>query len=90
MLRNVTSAHERLSLAGFLQEIERTIFIIQGAHSKFALCGQNRKFGVRISYKAFVLADKSFSENPHSANLRNVTGKAKKTAEPYYKQTDFK
>lgn len=47
------------------------------ANSKFALCGQNRKFGVRVSYKAFVLADKSFSENPHSANLRNVTSKAR-------------
>jgi len=42
------------------------------ANRKFALCGQNRKFGVRVSYKAFVLADKSFSENPHSANLQNV------------------
>jgi hypothetical protein len=34
MLRNVTPAHKRLSLSGFL--FLRTIFTIQGTHSGFS------------------------------------------------------
>jgi hypothetical protein len=40
---------ERLALSGFLPLLERTIFIIQGAHSRFA------KAGVLCFYESEVL-----------------------------------
>jgi hypothetical protein len=41
MLRNVTPAHKRLSLSGFL--FLRTIFTIQGTHRAFVLLAQDKQ-----------------------------------------------
>jgi hypothetical protein len=41
-------------------------------NSGLALCGYFSKFGVQFFKQAFVLADKFFSENPHSAKPQTV------------------
>jgi hypothetical protein len=51
MFRDVTSAHKRLSLSGFL--FLRTIFTIQGTHIRFAVCWLTNKTHLHIAISPY-------------------------------------
>jgi hypothetical protein len=55
---------KRLALSGFLPLLGRTIFIIQGAHSRFAKAGVSCFYDSEVLNSSFVHVMKFSAENP--------------------------